>query len=86
VPLYAPWTHFEPRRTQLDMRLSKILKLGSVARLQANLEIYNVLNANNVLGVVSTYGPNWLTPAGVGQGAAAFMPGRAFHVGAALNF
>jgi hypothetical protein len=86
VALYAPWSHFEPRRTQLDMRLSKVLKLGAAARLQGNLEVYNVLNASNVLGVVSTYGPNWQTPAGVGQGAAAFMPGRAVHAGAALTF
>jgi len=86
VPLYAPWAHFEPRRTQLDMRLSKVVNLGSTARLQGNLEFYNLLNASDVLGVVSTYGPSWQTPTGVGQGAAAFMPGRALHVGGTLSF
>jgi hypothetical protein len=55
-------------------------------RLQANLDLYNALNASSVLGVVSTYGPNWLQPTGVGQGAAAFMPGRLLHVGARVTF
>jgi hypothetical protein len=68
------------------MRLSKVLKLGPTARLQGKLELYNVLNSSAVLGVVSTYGSSWLQPAGVGRGAAAFMPGRAIHVGGALTF
>ncbi len=86
VPLYAPWTRFEPRRTQIDLRLSKILSLSRTVRLQANLDLYNALNGSSVLGVVTTYGPTWLQPTGVGQGAASFMPGRLLHVGGRLTF
>ena len=86
VPLYAPWTRFEPRRTQLDLRLSKILALSRTVRVQANVDLYNELNTSDVLGVVSTYGPTWLQPTGVGQGAASFMPGRLLHVGGRVTF
>jgi hypothetical protein len=89
VPLYAPWTHFEPRRTQLDLRLSKVLKLGPRVRLQANVDIYNALNASSVLGVNSRYGPRWLQPATASaliQSVDSIMSGRLFHLGATMTF
>src|SRR5437762_11125946 len=48
VPLLAPQTVFEPRRTQLDLRLTKFLGL-SRGRLQLNLDVYNALNASDVV-------------------------------------
>jgi hypothetical protein len=62
IPLYSPQNYFEPRRTQLDLRLSRMIKLGARSRLQANLDAYNVLNAGPVLAVNTTYGPNWQHP------------------------
>jgi hypothetical protein len=56
IPLIPPMTQFEARRTQLDLRLSKVFRLGAKTRLQANLDAYNALNANSILDVNSTYG------------------------------
>src|SRR4030095_3380553 len=41
VPLVAPKTMFEKRRTGLDLRLSKRMQIGGT-RLQANMDVYNV--------------------------------------------
>jgi hypothetical protein len=89
VPLVAPMTQFLDRRTQLDLRLSKVLKLGPNTRLRANVDIYNVLNGNTVLGVNSTYGPIWLQPTGQGANVRevdAILPGRLIHLGGQLTF
>ena len=88
VPLIAPVTQFLPRRTQLDMRLSKILKLGSRTRLRANLDVYNVMNGSTVLSVRGTYGPTWLQPAGQQniREVDAILPGRQIQVGGQLTF
>ena len=62
APLIVPNTMREPRRTQVDLRLSKTFLLGSVRRLQANIDVYNVANSNPILGMNTTFGPNWLVP------------------------
>src|SRR5439155_1097921 len=62
VPLIPPQTVFEDRRAQLDLRLSKIISLGRGVRLQANLDVYNALNANTILAVNNTYGSAWRRP------------------------
>src|SRR5262245_7339659 len=51
VPLVAPQTVFEGRRTQLDLRLSKVFRVSSQARLQANIDVYNELNGSSVYSV-----------------------------------
>jgi hypothetical protein len=76
--LYAPDTLFERRLTQLDLRLAKILKVGRL-RVQGRFDIYNVLNANNVLADKTTYGSAWLTPTTI-------MDGRLVKFGAQLDF
>ena len=89
VPLYPTWTRFEPRRTQLDLRLSKVLRLGATTQLYANLDLYNVLNDSSVLGANPTYGSRWLQPAANAPGgtqAASVMPGRLVHLGGRLTF
>jgi len=87
VPLYTPFTRFEPRFTQLDVRITKTVSLGSRARLRLNADLYNALNASSILVVNSTYGPSWLQPGNTVTGStAAFMPGRLLHVGTELTF
>jgi hypothetical protein len=78
VPILEPFTLFEDRFTQLDVRLAKIFHLGR-ARLQGMFDIYNLLNANAVLGVNTTYGSAWLRPTSV-------MGGRLFKFGAQFDF
>jgi hypothetical protein len=57
-------TDFEDRLTRVDIRVAKNIQLGSV-RLQPRLDLYNILNANTILGVSSTYGPNLFRPSSV---------------------
>ena len=61
VPLMVPFTEFEPRRTQLDLRLTKLFNFGRY-RIQANADVYNILNDASVLQMNGTYGSRWLTP------------------------
>jgi len=37
--------------------LDETLELNRKVRVQANVEVYNVLNASSILGVNTTYGP-----------------------------
>jgi hypothetical protein len=85
VPLVAPQTLFEDRRTVLDLRLSRIFRMRSKGRLQANIDIYNVLNASSVLSVNSTFGPRWQFPVAVG-GTDAILWGRMVQFGGHLSF
>ena len=50
----------EPRGQQIDLRFSKIVRLGGTSRLRGNFDIFNVFNANNVLQLVPRYGSQWL--------------------------
>ena len=66
VPLIENWAMNEPRRTQVDVRLSKSLRLSSKLRSQWNLDIYNLTNNNAVTSLNTTYAPppstSWLRP------------------------
>lgn len=88
VPLVAPYTMFLDRRTQLDVRLSKVLRLGPRTRLRANVDLYNILNANTVLGASNTYGPRWQQPTAqqTVREVDAILPGRLIHLGGQLTF
>jgi hypothetical protein len=76
VPLIKPQTKFEGRRTQLDLRLTKIFKVGAKARVQGNLDVYNVLNSNAVLSTTSTYGARWQYPTQVLDGRLLQLTGQ----------
>ena len=62
VSLITPNTMFEDRRTRLDLRFTKLFPLGSRMRLQANVDIYNVANANGIQQGTPAFGPRWLLP------------------------
>jgi len=85
VPLIAPFSMFEPRRTQLDVRLSRTFGLGDRLRLRANLDVYNVLNGNGVIRINNTYGSRWLTPLSTAIGSG-FLEARLVQLGGQLTF
>ena len=62
VPLVVPQTLFEGRIRRLDLRLTKIFRLTTRMRLQANLDAYNALNSSAIQSLQTTFGPNWLSP------------------------
>ena len=78
VTMLEPNTRFEDRLTQVDLRLSKILRFGK-GRVQASVDIYNILNARTVLAANGTYGPTWLKPS-------AILGGRMFKLGGQIDF
>ncbi len=59
LPLGAEY--LDERITQIDMRLTRTLRFKTL-RVQANLDVFNMLNGNTILQVNSTFGPNWLRP------------------------
>jgi len=87
VPLVAPYTMFLDRRTQLDLRLSKLLNVGPKARLRANFDVYNVLNGSAILGVNNSYGSLWLQPAAqLNLEVDSILPGRLVQFSGELTF
>jgi len=78
IPLIAPQTMFEDRRTQIDLRLTKFVRIPR-GRVQLNFDVYNALNASNVLTINTNYGPSWLQPT-------SFLPGRLFELSGQLSF
>jgi hypothetical protein len=79
IPIIAPYAQYEDRRTQLDLRLTRTFKLGGAGRLRAMLDVYNIFNANSVLGRINTYGPRWGQPTSI-------LPGRMLQLGGDWNF
>jgi len=76
--LIPPQTLFEGRLQQLDLRFSRIFRMAQF-RLQGNLDIYNVLNANDILNMQGRYGPRWLD-------AVQILGGRLVKFGAQIDF
>jgi hypothetical protein len=79
IPIITPYSQYEPRRTQVDLRLGKNFNVGASRRLQANVDLYNVFNSNSVLARIDTYGRAWGQPT-------SFLPGRMLQLGATLTF
>jgi hypothetical protein len=85
VPLIPPQTMFDPRRTLVDFRLSKLFSVRPKMRLRANLDIYNVLNSSAVLNANHTYGPQWRVPV-ASVVASGFVEGRLVQLGGQLTW
>jgi hypothetical protein len=56
VPLIPAGSLYVKRMNQMDVRLGKIFRFGAT-RASINLDIYNALNGNAVLGVNQTFNP-----------------------------
>lgn len=73
-----PGTLFEGRLQQLDLRVSKNIRIKKY-RLRGNVDVYNLLNGRAVTGSNGRYGSSWLLPTAV-QGA------RLFEFGGQIDF
>ena len=51
----------EKRRSQVDLRFTKYVQFGG-KRVQTNFDLYNLFNSDDILGLNTTYGANWLRP------------------------
>ena len=79
IQLIEPYTQYEGRRAMLDLRVSKIFNLGSGGRLNANVDLYNIFNANTIMARRDRYGPSLGQPTRL-------LPGRMLQFGARLTF
>ena len=66
VNVVAPGSLYGDRLNQIDMRFSKLVKLGA-GRLDINLDIYNALNSDAILAQSNAYGATWTRPTTVIQ-------------------
>jgi hypothetical protein len=76
--LIAPGTMYGSRVTQLDVRFGKLFRLPRT-RVEATVDLFNVLNSSGVLSINTTYGPSWLNPTQI-------LQGRLVKFGAQLEF
>lgn len=85
IPLIKPMTEFEPRRTLLDLRVSRRFSLSPRLRLRASLDVYNVFNDGSVVNTNNNYGAFWLRPVG-GAFTAGLVDGRLLQFSGQLTF
>jgi hypothetical protein len=86
VQLLAPQAYFEARRNQLDLRVSRVFRLGPKVRAQANFDVYNVLNASSVITPNLTFGPSWRQGvSNIANGSGTLNP-RLFQLSGRLSF
>jgi hypothetical protein len=71
VTILEPNTIREARGNQVDVRVTKIFDFG-IRRLQANVDVFNLTNSNDVLSLQSRYsgtnGGTWLQPISIQAG------------------
>jgi hypothetical protein len=93
VPLIKPGTMYTPRRTQLDVRVSKSFTMAGSRKVQVMMDLFNALNSNAAVGATSnageppaaintTYSPTtttWLRPLNI-------LQARYVKFGAQLTF
>ena len=79
IAIIPPQSMFEPRLQQVDLRFSRLFNLKGRQRLRANLDIYNVFNASDVLAMSTAYGPTW-------KDVIQILTGRMLRVGAQFDF
>ena len=78
VPLIAPGSSYLDRLNQVDVRLARKFTVRRV-QAQGQFDIFNVLNANTILGEVETFGTSLHRPT-------AILQGRLFAAGVQLTF
>jgi hypothetical protein len=54
--------YLEPRLQQLDVRLSRTFRLAGGARIQPQVDFFNILNSSPILGITTRLGPAFNVP------------------------
>jgi hypothetical protein len=78
VAIIPTESEFEERQTQLDLRFTKSFAVGR-GRVRGWVDLYNITNANTILGVNGQYGPSFLAPTVI-------LGGRLFKFGTQIDF
>jgi hypothetical protein len=56
VPLILPGSQYADRRSQVDLRVAKTVRLNGARRLQVMMDVYNAFNSNAPVGATSQAG------------------------------
>ena len=67
VNLIEPGTVYGDRLNQVDLRFTKIVRTGSRARLDLNVDLYNAFNSDAILTQQNAFGAAWQLPLSVIQ-------------------
>lgn len=78
IPLVAPGTLYGERLLQVDYRIARNFNAGRT-KVQARLDLFNVFNANPILGQNNTFGASWQRPTSI-------LQGRLMKIGLQLDF
>ena len=76
--LIAPGTMYGARVTQLDFRIGKMFRMQRT-RINASVDIFNLLNSSGILAQNNTYGAAWQSPTQI-------LQGRLIKLGMQLEF
>jgi outer membrane receptor protein involved in Fe transport len=68
IPLVKPYSLFGPRISQIDLRVSKLLRFSDSRRVQLNMDFYNLFNSNTPVTIFGTYNARWGQPTQVLDG------------------
>ncbi len=85
IALLQPNSVFGDRINQLDMRVTRVIKLGGLRTLRAMVDLYNLTNRNTVTawnnnyGTLAGGGATWLQPTGI-------LPARMLKFAVQLDF
>jgi hypothetical protein len=81
VNLIPPGTLYGPRRNNLDLRLSKVMKFGPTRRATISIDGYNLTNSDTVITYNNGFVPggSWLTPTRI-------SPARYMKIGGQFDF
>lgn len=78
VPLTQPWTLWEERINQIDIRALKGFRVKR-ARVEGTVDVFNLFNTASVLNQVQVYGPAFRRPTQI-------LEGRMVKFGAKFEF
>jgi hypothetical protein len=79
--LFAPFSQFEGRLNQLDLRFTKVFKIKDRLQIKGNFDIYNITNASTILAETTTYNASnsYLRPTSI-------LGPRMFKLGTNITF
>jgi hypothetical protein len=78
LEIIQPGTMWEPRMSEVDLRITKTFRVRRV-RLLASLDVINLFNSSGIPSITTRYGPLW-------QNAAIVQGPRFFQFSSQLNF